>query len=30
MKFGAQVALSKPYISTEFGTIPEENMSNSW
>ena len=32
MKFGAQVALPKPYISTKFGTIYskiEENMSNS-
>ena len=30
-KFGAQVALPKPYISTKFGTICskiEENMSN--
>ena len=32
MKFGAQVVLPKPYISTKFGTICskiEENMSNS-
>ena len=32
MKFGAQVALPKPYISTKFGTICskiEENMSDS-
>ena len=31
-KFGAQVALPKPYISTKFGTISskiEENMSDS-
>ena len=32
MKFGAQIALPKPYISTKFGMICskiEENMSNS-